>query len=76
MINGADPRHRHDNELQVEDDVNVPDSLDDKGVVAIITVPVTRAPVGPDAVFVTEKVAGPPQSSYCIRKRDGRRDTA
>jgi hypothetical protein len=58
MINGADPRHRHDNELQVEDDVNVPDSLDDKGVVAIITVPVTLAPVGPDAVFATEKVAG------------------
>ena len=47
------------NELQVEDDKNDPDRLADKGLVTIVTVPVTLAVVGPDAVFETSRVAGP-----------------
>ena len=47
------------NELQIEDDKNDPDRLADKGVATIVTVPMTLAVVGPDAVFLTKKVAGP-----------------
>jgi hypothetical protein len=53
------PRRRHeDNEVQVEDDVKVPEWLADEAVVAWARVPVTDAVV-PDAEFEKVNVADP-----------------
>ena len=53
------PRRRHeDNELQVEDDENIPEALADEAVVAIVRVPLTAAVV-PDAEFETVNEADP-----------------
>ena len=53
-----DPRRRHKNELQLEDEENAPDNEAEEAVVAMVKVPLTAAVV-PDAVFEKVKVADP-----------------